>query len=95
MTCYVDELKPVTKTAVWPYPTACHLLCDGEGYEGNVPDIGELRAFAKRLELKLEWEQNRNRAFVHFDLNSRKRRQALAHGAVEVSAREIVRKFKG
>jgi len=48
-------------------------------------DIAELHAFARRLKLRREWYQNKER-FPHYDLTANKREQALRLGAVPVEA---------
>ena len=79
MTVYVDELK------VWPHARhACfkkgsaHLTADG---------LAELHAFARRLSLKAGWFQA-HPMHPHYDLSPGKHAQALAIGAMFVSARE-------
>lgn len=71
---------------VWPGRKArcfnggsCHLTTDGE--------LEELHAFAARLGLKRAWFQN-HRVMPHYDLTASKREQAIALGAVFVTARE-------
>ena len=73
----VDEIR------LWPTQIrcfksgSCHLMADTEE---------ELHAFAKRLRLKREWFQKSSSP--HYDLTPAKRVEALALGAVEVSAKE-------
>lgn len=73
----VDEIRQ------WPTKIrcfkagSCHLMADTEE---------ELHAFAQRLRLKREWFQPKSHP--HYDLTIEKRVQAVALGAVEVSARE-------
>lgn len=77
MTVRVDEIRE------WPTKIACfrggsaHLTAD---------TLEELHAFARRLRLKPEWFQPLSSP--HYDLTPGKHAQALALGAVLVSARE-------
>jgi len=82
MAVYVD--KPFNteafKSAKWRYNQACHMWADS---------VEELLEMARRIGLKAGWMQRRNRwPEHHFDITVRKRRAALAAGAVEASLRE-------
>ena len=78
----VDELK-VYPNAWGPFRGgSCHLMTDGP--------IEELHRFAAQLGLRREWFQD-DRLHPHYDLTAGKRIQALAHGAVFVSAIEQAR----
>ena len=77
MSVYVDEMRLVwPKLRGWRYDRACHMLADTER---------ELEAMARRLKLRRSWRHG-----DHYDLTANKRRQAVAAGAIELSAREMV-----
>lgn len=59
-----------------------HLMADTED---------ELRAFAKRIGLKMEWIQHAGTSRVHFDVIPSKRQKAIAFGAQPLTKRELVR----
>ena len=46
----------------------------------------ELEAMAKRLQLRKDWKHG-----DHYELSPNKRRQAVAAGAIETTAQELVR----
>ena len=83
MTVMVDELR------CWPgarrpfHRGSCHLATDGA--------LDELHAFAARLGMRRAWFQD-HRIAPHYDLTPERRILALRLGAVEVSAREQVRR---
>lgn len=52
-------------------------------------DEAELLEFARRIGLKVDWFQ-RNVRHPHFDVSQTKRRQAIAAGAIAITAREGV-----
>jgi hypothetical protein len=87
MTVYVDGL--VTYGGTYRSPQArlvgaragnrwCHLFADEADGE-------EVHRFAEGIGLRRAWFHR-----DHYDLTPNKRRQAIAHGAVEVTARESV-----
>lgn len=77
MSVYVDEIRHVwPKLPGWRYEHACHMLADTER---------ELEAMARKLKLRQNWRHG-----DHYDLTANKRRQAVAAGALELSAREMV-----
>jgi hypothetical protein len=82
MTIYVDPLRPCTPNAKWNYSESCHLLCDGP--------FEELHTFAEQIGLKREWFQDSHPrpTLWHYDLNTTKRRLAIQHGVVEITARQ-------
>jgi hypothetical protein len=51
----------------------------------------ELMDFAMRLNLRPEWVQRSAGSLVHFDLTESRRALAIRYGAVEQSARHMVR----
>lgn len=84
MTAYVDPLFSTPKSARWPYKAACHLAAD---------DVAELHTLAVAIGLNPLWfQEDRHRRFwmPHYDLTPAKRTAAIAAGAVEVAARDLV-----
>jgi hypothetical protein len=59
---------------------------------GEIRDAVPLRAFAKRLRLRMEWIQKPGTDMVHFDLSPAVRDNAIAAGAVPVSGVEQFRR---
>ncbi len=85
MAAYVDELQPnLFRFKRWRYSHYCHLTAD---------TLEELHEFAQRLGLRKGWFQG-NRKYPHYDLTANKRIQALGLGAVEISAREWIRRTR-
>ena len=81
MSVYVDPLFPTPRTAGWRYRCACHLFADS---------IEELHAFAAKIGLLREWfQESRRGAFPHYDLTSRKRCEAIAAGAKQLTRFEV------
>jgi len=76
MTIYVDPLKN------WPNGEWCHMITDGP--------IEELHEFAKHIELKRAWFQNKNKRFPHYDLRAGKRDRAIRRGAQKVSSKRLI-----
>jgi hypothetical protein len=60
----------------------CHMLADTEA---------ELHAMADRLGMRREWYQPGRRP--HYDLSKTRRAEAMRLGAIEVTSRELVRRF--
>jgi len=60
----------------------CHMIAD-------LP--GELHAMAYTIGLKADWLQKPGTPWEHFDLSPGKRAEAVKHGAVEVTAKELAR----
>jgi hypothetical protein len=52
--------------------------------------VAELHEMAQAIGLRRSWFQHRAGRVPHYDLTSRKRRQAVAKGAVEMTRREAV-----
>ena len=71
----VDKIRKVKRSMTWHWTKACHLYDDNN-------DIDALHKFARLLNLKPEWFQNRI-DFPHYDLTERKRNLAIAMGATE------------
>lgn len=83
MTVYVDELRYSQPSRRWPYDRSCHLVADS---------VEELHEFAGTLQMRRSWFQPHDR-WPHYDLTANKRAQAVKLGAVEVKAREFVKRF--
>ncbi len=87
----VDSITvyPAAMTRGLPGRSWCHMVSD--------LDEAELHAFAARIGLRRSWAQLRPKASAaHYDLTPSRRALAIASGAIEVSARELVsRNFDG
>lgn len=88
MTIYIDDMN-------WPMPTggfSCHLTC--------IPDQGEedwrfeLHKFAESIGMRRSWYQERAGRFGHYDAMGIMIERALAKGAVQVKAEELVKMMK-
>lgn len=75
---YVDDLFKVHRD-LW-----CHMATDG--------DLRELHLMARKLGLRAEWFQDKNRRHPHYDLKPRLRAAAIRLGAQPVSSVELVQK---
>ena len=82
MTVYVDELRNYPVSPRWRYGQACHMTAD---------TLEELHSFAGKLQLRRSWYQAHEH-FPHYDLTARRRAAAVLAGAVEVRARDYVRR---
>ncbi|HKQ24132.1 MAG TPA: DUF4031 domain-containing protein [Burkholderiales bacterium] len=80
MTIYVDALMKHGWNLRGYMVRSCHLFTDGQ--------IDELHAFAERIGMRREWFQPKSTP--HYDLTARRRRLAVACGAVEVDRRQAV-----
>lgn len=83
MTVYVDELRHNPPSKRWPYGQSCHLLADTKA---------ELHTFATKLQICPSWFKPHDR-WPHYDLTANKRALAVREGAIEVKAREFVKRF--
>lgn len=84
MAVYVDPLLAWPSSKRWPYGWVSHLF-------GDTPS--ELHAFAQRIGLKRHWCSDvtqPNSPVLHYDLSPGKREEALLHGAISVSHRDII-----
>ena len=83
MSVYVDELRFYPPSPRWRHGEACHLVAD---------TLEELHAFAGKLQLRRSWFQP-HRHIPHYDLTARRRAAAIRAGAIEVKARDYVRRI--
>ncbi|MHB1132047.1 MAG: DUF4031 domain-containing protein [Chloroflexota bacterium] len=67
----------------------CHMMTD----DLRVSGLAELHAMAHAIGVRREFFQWHPR-LPHYDLTPARRRLALVHGAVEVPARELVRRCR-
>ena len=74
---YVDDIQFYATNFRYKY--WCHMWSD--------TSIDELHEFAKQLNLKIEWFQDKKR-FPHYDLTTSKRNLALQSGATYISLKE-------
>jgi hypothetical protein len=81
MAIFVDELREYPDTQL-PFTAWCHMASDR--------DFDELHAFAARLGLRRGWFQR-----DHYDLPPHGRAAAVALGAVEVGAGELLERMTG
>lgn len=90
MAIYVDEVTTYPEAAISPYIRHMgnqwsHMACDG--------DLEELHRFAARLGLPRRAFQD-HRLVPHYDLTPEKRALAVQLGAHQITAQELVRRFK-
>ena len=78
MTVYVDD-------AYIPYRrmVMCHMIADTEA---------ELHKMAAAIGMRREWFQNTR--IPHYDVCKSRRQKAVELGAVEVTGRELIQKFR-
>lgn len=62
-----------------------HMATDNRSDHG----LEELHAMADRLGLRRQW-LHRHPGIPHYDVPETKKREAIAHGAVEVTTRELI-----
>lgn len=81
MAVYVDEMTDWG----WRLGPSCHMIADSDE---------ELHLFAERIGLRRRWVQTHRRFGLHYDLTASRRARAVEAGAVEVSARDLVRTLR-
>ncbi len=79
MAVYVDRLVDYS----WRRGPSCHLIADS---------VAELKEFAVRIGMRVEWFQPRSSP--HFDLTADRRDVAVLNGAIELNNREFVAKIR-
>lgn len=79
MSVYVDESR-------YPYGRMimCHMMADS---------LDELHEMADKIGIARKWFQDKPR-FPHYDISKGKRALAVEHGAIEVTGKELVKKFR-
>lgn len=81
MAVYVDALIDYgINREVWKWGASCHLFAD---------TIEELHVFAAQIGMRRRWFQDKD--LPHYDLTTRRRRAAVALGAVELNREEVAR----
>jgi hypothetical protein len=81
---YVDPLTACVPNASWPWRRSCHLFAD---------TLEELHEFAALINLSRVWFQ-RHRQCDHYDLTAGRRALAIQMGAISLSRRETVDKWR-
>ena len=82
MSVYVDDAMIVRKLHRWPGKWS-HLVADS---------IEELHEFAAKIGMERKWFQDKR--IPHYDLTKQRRDAAIAAGAIPLSKRELVRRFR-
>lgn len=80
MSVYVDDIR-----ATYGRMRMCHMIADS---------IEELLAMADRIGVARRWLQKAWTADQHFDICLAKRRLAVRSGAIEITARDLVRRLR-
>jgi hypothetical protein len=80
MAVYVDSMR-----ANYGHMKMCHMLADS---------TVELLGMAKAIGVNHKWIQKPGTTHEHFDICLNKRKMAVAHGAIEISLREVGRILK-
>lgn len=80
MPVYVDNFR-----ASLGRMTMCHMMAD---------TTSELLAMADRIGVSRRWIQKPGTRFEHFDICLAKRAEAVKAGAIELTAKEFVKKFR-
>lgn len=77
---YVDTMR-----AQFGRMVMCHMMADTSE---------ELDAMADRIGVSRRWKQKAGTELEHYDISLSKKSLALEYGAVEVSARELLRRVR-
>lgn len=75
---YVDDFNAPYRRMIM-----CHMMAD-------TPE--ELHAMATKIGIARKWFQDHQ--FKHYDICLSKKKIAMQYGAIEITAREMVKKFK-
>jgi len=67
MTVYVDDLRTVKRSKMWPWLQSCHMFAD---------TLDELHAMAEKVGMHPAWFQG-HKELPHYDLTPNKRAQAV------------------
>ncbi len=81
---YVSDLT-ASETKL-PYKKMCQMTTNG--------DIQDLHDFAAQIGLRREWFQDES-SHPHYDLTPNKRKQAISHGAIAISSRQLTSVMNG
>lgn len=84
MAAYVDDMRANFQALPNRKYVMCHLMAES---------IPELMQFARKIGLKEEWFQG-DGIYPHFDVSLSKRKLAVENGAIEVTAREMIKIMK-
>lgn len=85
MAVYIDPLAACIPNRHWRWTESCHMFAD---------TVEELHVFARRIGLRREWFQPDNERLPHYDLHRNRRSLAVAHGAVQVTRRELAERLR-
>lgn len=78
MPVYVDNMR-----AQYGRMIMCHMVADS---------IDELHAMADKIGLQRKWLQDKS--IPHYDVSLSKKKIALSFGAIEITSKELVTKFR-
>lgn len=79
MAVYVDDFN-----APYRNMTMCHMMAD---------TLDELHEMADKIGVNRKWFQGKQ-PWLHYDICLSKKKLAIRYGAIEITAREMVLKFK-
>ena len=89
---YIDPLMTCLVSAAWKWPKSCHM------FVGPETDIEVLHQFAARIGMKRAWFQHKpGKKMPHYDLNERRRKAAVANGAIALdraAAVQVIRRWR-
>lgn len=79
MAVYIDKYRAALGRMVM-----CHMIAD---------TTAELMAMVDKIGIQRKWVQKPGTCYEHFDVCLSKRRYAIAAGAIELSAKDLVRRM--
>lgn len=65
-----------------------------DGIHLMAASVEELHAFAEKVGIKRCWFEGVRKGHPHYDLNAQNKNKAIDGGAILVTSRELVNKFK-
>lgn len=80
MAVYVDTMQAKYKNMVM-----CHMMADS---------TSELLEMADRIGVDRKWLQKEGDRFEHFDICQTKKKLAIGYGAILLSQKDLVKKFR-
>lgn len=80
MAVYIDNYG-----AAFQGMTMCHMIADTKD---------ELLSMVDRIGVQRKWIQKEGTKYEHFDFCLSKRKLAVANGAIELSAKDLVRRMR-